>query len=497
MKFTTTQFLKYTALFLLMLGFGKGLVAQQLSMFNNNIANPFSINPSQAGVDDSKILFQHRKQWIGVQGAPEKSLLTSEWRLKNSNTAVGFTLSRDQSNVIANTSSYVTVAKHFPLKGKSELSFGASAGVRHNSIDFAQVNVQDQADDLLFRDRQNTTNFDGRFGLTYRVKGLEVQASALQLFGNKAIYDNSFDQKHLEYTFVRHFVASAGYRFNVTDEIGIKPIIQLRGIQGSDFQREGILRLDYKNQFWAAGHYRHKAAAAITLGMNISDAYVIGYSGEVATNQLAGYNGGTHEILFGVKLGNPLKGSGKSKDGELKQLKSQVKTYDERLEYLQEANRKLREEMEAQRKRMTEIKRENPELDYNEIRRIMREEADKVLEEYEAKRPAMAPAGTSSNVGSGNGSNFNMNPEIRPAEQPYYVVISSMKTPKRALKAVRKAKKGYDLESFVVHPAESKYYFVTTGGFSDREEARLEMKRVYRYNTAKEFQGKPWVYEQK
>lgn len=487
MKFHLPSHLRAATLGLAFLLGGFALPAQQVSLFNNNIANPFSINPSQAGISGNKILFQHRKQWVGIQGAPEKTLVTSEWRLPKSKTALGFSLSRDQSNVIANTSSYATLARHFDLKKDHRLSFGASAGVRHNAIDFARVNVQDLDDDLLFDDRQNTTNFDARFGLTYGYKGLELQATALQLFGNRAIYDNSFDEKHLEYTFVRHFVASVGYRVQVAEHIGIKPIVQLRGIQGFAFQPEAILRMDYKDRIWAAGHYRHQSSVAVTMGLALNDRYLMGYSGEVSTNRLAGYNGGTHEIMFGIKLGGAFKNDANERNIET--LQRSTRTYEERLQYLQEANRKLEAELAAQREKMAQVKAENPELDYAEVRKLVREETAKQMEAYEASRPAVVVAPPEVRVELEEG--------LRAADQPFYVVISSMKTLNRARRAVKKADKNYGLKSFVVHPETSNFYFVTTGGFDDREAARGEMKRVYKFNTTKEFQGKPWVYENK
>lgn len=468
--------------------------AQQIPMFNNNIVNPFSMNPSQAGVGESQILFQHRQQWIGIQGAPESTLLTSEWRLGKSKTAVGFSLSRDRANVIANTSSYATVARHFTLKEKHQLSFGASAGVRHNSIDFARVDAHDAGDNLLFDDRQSSTNFDARFGLSYRFKGLEVQGAALQLFGNRATYNNSFDQNHLEYQFVRHFFVSAAYRFEVAKTVGMTPMIQLRGMQGFAFQPEGIVRFDFKKNLWLAGHYRHGRSVAVTGGVAIQDKYVFGYSGEVATTSLAGYNGGTHEIIFGIKLGSAFKNHGQKR--EIDGLKKSVKTYDERLQYLQEANRKLEAEIASQRKKMESVKQQNPEMDYAEVRRLIEAETDKKIKEYEANRPKIdasavdvpSPEFENNTGGSEDG--------VRGIDQPYYVIIATVKTLNRAKRTAKRARKNYNLESFVIHPFGGQFYFVTTSGFDDRPAAVEELKRVFKAGTTREFNGKPWILEE-
>lgn len=477
-------------------GFSGHLAGQQLSIFNNNIANPFSVNPSQAGLGDNQILFQHRSQWVGLQGAPEKTLLTSEWRIGKRKTAVGFSVEREQANVIANTSSYATVAKHFPLSANHQLSFGASAGVRYNSIDFNRVNVQDLNDELVFGSRQNSVNFDGRFGLTYRFKALELQAAGLQLFGNKATYDNSFDQDHLEYRFVRHYVFSAAYQLQAGKQIGVRPMVQFRGVEGFPIQPEAILRLDFKNQIWVAGHYRHQAAAAATVGVTLNDKYVLGYSGELSTNRLAGFNGGTHEIMFGIRLGNIFKTESQQKD--LVQLQGDVRSYEERLQYLQEANRKLNAEIEAQREKIAELKNGGQELDYAEVRKLVQSETDRAIKEYEAKNPRTVVVESSETSSTGEQEGKNELPSgIVAADQPFYVVIASTKTEKKAEKAVRQALKQFELESFIIHPPSSPYFFVSTGGYNDRESARLELKRVYNSGTDKKFNGKPWIVEPK
>lgn len=495
MQKITLQFLVITLL-VVAAGAPSGLSGQQLSIFNNTVANPFAVNPSQAGLGESQILFQHRSQWVGLQGAPEKSLLSSEWRIGKRKVAVGFSGEREQANVIANTNIYATIARHFPFRKEHQISFGIAPGIRYNSIDFARVNVQDANDVLIFEDRQNAVNFDARFGLTYRFKGLEVQASALQLFGNKAIYDNSFDQDHLEFRFVRHYVLTAGYQFEATPQIGLRPMIQLRGVEGFPVQPEAILRIDLKDRLWLAGHYRHQAAAAATVGIALNDKYVLGYSGEIATDRSAAYTGGTHEIMFGIRLGNVFKTE--SQQGDLVELQAGARSYEERLQYLQEANRKLNEEIEAQREQIDQLKQGGGEIDPAEVRRLVQTETKKAMEAYEKENPrTVVVAGVPSQEDGAPDSEVGEMEGIVSATQAYYVVIASVKTEKQARKAVKQAGKQFDLDAFIIFPPESKYYFIATGGYDEREAARMELKRVYTSGTDRKFNGKPWIVEPK
>lgn len=361
---------KLTFLILLINSFGT-IFSQQVSLLNNNIVNTYSINPSRAGLTDNQLFFQHRKELVGIDGAPEFTLLTAEFRLAESNSAIGFQFSHDQANVIKNSSGYMTYAHHLNLKQDQKLSFGLSLGVRNNSIAFDRVVVEEQGDEILFDYNQNGTNFDANFGLTYQYKNLEVQATALQLFANKATYFNTYEQKELNYRFIRHFVASVGYQFRENKKLKVKPIIQVRGVQGLSFLPEGILRLDYNNMFWLAGHYRNNATWAATAGMLISERFTVGYSAEFSTNKIGGYNGGTHEIIFGVKLSAPNKSS--FSPNKIQNIEQKNKSYEERLMFLDQENKKLEDELEQQRKKIKEIEESSKKLDYNEIKKLIEE----------------------------------------------------------------------------------------------------------------------------
>ena len=345
--------------------------AQQVNIFNNNIINPYSLNPAKAGSDGNKIFLQQRNQWIGVQGAPEYSLLTTEWRLGKSKSAVGLTVSHDKTNVLKNNSAYATYASHFDLNSTQKLSLGMSFGARNNSILFDEVYVQESDDPVLFDYNQSSTNFDANFGLAYQFKALEIQFVALQLLGSKSVFSNSYEQKNLEYEFARHFVASAGYKFDVKENFAITPILQARGVQGFNIQPEGIVKVDYKDLVWAAAHYNHNRSYAFTVGVAVSDMFVIGYSAEFASNDFVNYNGGTHEIVFGIKLGKPFQPDINKR--ELEKLEKTTRGYDERIEYLKRENDRLRKEMDDQKDKLEELKENGGNASYDEIKKILDE----------------------------------------------------------------------------------------------------------------------------
>jgi len=344
--------------------------AQQVGVFNNNIINPFSLNPAKAGSDGSKIFLQQRNQWIGVQGAPVFSLLTAEWRLGESKSAVGLNVSHSSASILRNTSSYVTYAHHFRLSENQYLSFGLAAGIRNNSISFDQVYILDNGDPLVFDNNQTGTSFDASFGLNYKFKGLEIQFASLQLFANQTVYSSSYEQKELEYNFVRHFFASVGYKFTAGDNFNITPILQARNVQGQNLQPEAIVKFDYKDFIWTAVHYNYQRSYALTVGVAVSEMFVIGYSAEFSANEFQGYSNGTHEIVFGIKFGSSFQTNINKK--KIEKLEKTTRGYDERIEYLKRENERLRVEMKEQQKVVEEIK---VGASYNEIKEALEEKS--------------------------------------------------------------------------------------------------------------------------
>lgn len=340
--------------------------AQQINIFNNNIINPFSLNPAMAGQNGSRIFLQQRNQWIGMQDAPVYSMLTAEWRLKDSRSAIGLSVSRNTSSILSNTSSYITYAPHFKISENQRLSFGLAVGIRNNSILFDRVNVMESGDPIIFDYNQAGTNIDATFGIAYNFKALEVQLVGLQLLNNKSSFSNYYEQKEFEYNFIRHYAGSISYKFSINKAFNITPIIQARNVQGFDIQPEAIVKLDYKDFLWAAAQYNYKRSAAFTVGVAVSEIFVIGYSAEFSTNQFANYSGGTHEIVFGIKFGKAFQTNLNKKN--IEKMQKDTRGYDERIEYLKRQNERLRLEMKSQQKALEDLSKN---ASYTEIKNAL------------------------------------------------------------------------------------------------------------------------------
>ncbi len=172
-----------------------------------------------------------------------------------------------------------------------------------------------------------------------------------------------------QYNFVRHFVGSIGYKFNVNKDIHITPILQGRNVQGFNIQPDAIVKFDYKDFLWTAVHYNYKRSYAITLGVAVSEMFVIGYSAEFAANDFAGYSGGTHEIVFGIKFGKPFQTA--INKTAIEKMQKTTRGYDERLEYMKRENERMRLELKEQNKILEDMMQEGVKVDYDKVKNLI------------------------------------------------------------------------------------------------------------------------------
>jgi type IX secretion system PorP/SprF family membrane protein len=124
--------------------------------------------------------------------------------------------------------------------------------------------------------------------------------SAQQIIPQKV----SFVDDTLGFKMVPHLFATAGYRFLVSDDINAIPSIMLKYISPLDPQFDLNVKFQYRDLFWLGGSYRFKDGYSGMLGLNVGNAFNIGYAYDYTTTALRTVSRGTHEIIIGFLLGN-------------------------------------------------------------------------------------------------------------------------------------------------------------------------------------------------
>jgi type IX secretion system PorP/SprF family membrane protein len=158
--------------------------AQQIAQFSQYMFNGLYINPAYAGYKD--VFYGHmiyRKQWIGINGAPQTTMLSVDGSLsKGSN--IGFIYTNDQLGAIYTNSFMVDYAYRIQVSSSGRLSFGLSAGMVHHGLNRSKLN--EEQNDQLAQDSRNAWKPSFDAGLYFDTKHFYAGFSIVGIIGNKA-----------------------------------------------------------------------------------------------------------------------------------------------------------------------------------------------------------------------------------------------------------------------------------------------------------------------
>jgi len=319
--------------------------SQQLPFYSHHVVNPYFVNPAFAGENGSNVFIDYRKQWIGLNGAPEYQLFTFEAPLKRKNMGFGVTFSNDVNNVLGSSSGLLSYSYVAKINKLHQFRFGVSLGFRQNRILFNKINAADMTEAILFSTNQNASNIDGNFGINYKINRFQLGFATYQVFNNSYFYEDTYNNNELISSLVNHYIVVARYKFIIIPKIfTLSPIILGRSAKGIPFQYDGNIKLDYKEKSWINIAYKHEVGYSLSIGTHFEN-FIIGYSYEMSSNKLVNYNYGSHEVLLGVFL-NKLN----SNNGIDKKLFEKLESHNyeilEKIDYLEKDNKRLKIEYE-------------------------------------------------------------------------------------------------------------------------------------------------------
>jgi type IX secretion system PorP/SprF family membrane protein len=456
--------------------------AQQLPLNDLYYENRYLFNPANAGDQGYLVGFlNHRRQWVGLEGAPVTNTLSVHSPIGKGNIGLGGTISSDRTDLYQRIAGSFTYSHrfHFSKTIVHSIAFGASLGFVDNKINLGNAVVDDNSDPLLQGGNSiNGTAFNIDFGLRYNLKGLELGFAIPQLFETQISYAAA-SQDARKFTLRRAMVGYLGYKFKIKDKWFIQPSVLLRN-SAKATQIDGSLNLSYKDIVWLGATYRTSGGIIPSLGFKVADQFTVAYAYEFAgSSGISSRGNGTHEIMAGFRLsGN------KNKNAELEKaiedLKNNQLSMVEQLDSLKAEQAKLKESDAAQNGKLDDHQQriEKLEKDINDLNKKIENQKPAQVDTNKVKdmlkRLIKGEDGSYKSV------------EL---EKGYYVVIESFKTVKNADKAVAAWDKK-SVKAIIVHNEKRGWYYVYSERFDALDPALKEMKKV----RASGLQDKAWVH---
>lgn len=272
--------------------------AQEIPLTSHYFLNPYVHNPAYAGYNAYTVAFlNHRRQWMGIEGAPVSSSLTVHSPLTKS-LSVGGHIYTESEGLLTLSSAELGMAYRLNISSGQYLKFGLSAGMGMSRLDLDELQ---HADRFLHLDQgDNQTFIQGKFGIHYQLKRFNLGLALPSLFEK----DYITSENELSFKPFENYVIMASYKFaNMDESFAFEPFLLYRSI-GQDFtQLEATGVFTFNQVVWAGGSYRMDYGFTGLAGVTIKDFISVGYAYELASSQVAGFTDGTHEINLSLKLG--------------------------------------------------------------------------------------------------------------------------------------------------------------------------------------------------
>ncbi|MEO9210204.1 MAG: type IX secretion system membrane protein PorP/SprF [Ginsengibacter sp.] len=313
--------------------------SQQQPQYTQYIINNYILNPALSGIENyTDIKISHRHQWIGLQDAPVTTYITismplgkkddritaTSFKMPGENprgtnywqdytsaaphSGIGLKIINDKTGPLNTFSAYASYAYHMGISPQTSIAAGFELGVRNISLN---------ASALVF-DPNNPISIDPAIGNSGSINSVKpdmgagiwvysadyfIGLSAQQIIP-QTIYFSGNTVKPLGSRLVPHLFASAGYRFQLTEDISALPSVMMKIVNPTPAQFDLNFKLQYQDFLWVGGSYRTGNGFAGMAGMNISNTFNVSYAYDYTTSLLGTVSKGTHEIVLGFLLGN-------------------------------------------------------------------------------------------------------------------------------------------------------------------------------------------------
>ena len=302
MKKIITKYLIFAGIILFSI---KGM-SQQDPLFTQYMYNMSVMNPAYATDDPGMLNLGaiYRMQWTDVDGAP-RTLNFFAHTPVSERVELGLTVVHDEiGNVEKQNNITADFAYVIPTGEKTNLSFGAKAGLTTFDANLSGLNLNDPNDPAF----ENVSEIFPVFGVGAFWFGDKhyLGVSAPNLLTSEHI-DNSQllrDRGSEEI----HYYLTGGYVFDISENFKLKPSTMVRGVQGAPLSVDVNANVLLYDRLEAGVGYRFDETVTGLINFRVTPGLRIGYAYDYPTYDLS--NDGSHEImllfdfdLFGLKKG--------------------------------------------------------------------------------------------------------------------------------------------------------------------------------------------------
>jgi len=270
--------------------------AQQDPMYTQYMYNTLSVNPAYAGSRDAlSITGLLREQWVGIDGAPSTQTLTMHSPVYSDNMGLGLSIVNDVVGPIQQTMLFADYSYSIQATDNAKLAFGLSAGINILDANLAELQSTTTGDPAIYDSNKLLPNVG--VGVYYYSQKGYVGLSAPKLFEQEIkVYEEGEVTENKER---RHYFLIAGYVFDLSPDLKLKPSVLAKAVSGSPLSLDLSANLFIREKLGIGLANRLDDSFSVLLQYYITPQFRVGYSYDLTTTDLRDYNSGSHELMIG------------------------------------------------------------------------------------------------------------------------------------------------------------------------------------------------------
>ncbi len=281
------------------------LSGQQSALVTQYFNQILSFNPAFAGNHKlAEANLTYRKQWLGIDGAPEHQVFNLSMPLLNRRIGVGVGI--DRTKIAINQE--ITANAYYAYRISMEsgvLSLGVQASVKNYSADFNDPQIittqPREGDPAVPEGRVTKTVPNFGFGAYFKGNSYFFGVSAPRMLRNNIDYgdDASITRE------VLHAFVTAGYTFELSNDIDLQTMSLLKVVKSSpaDFDLSFLFR--FVDKFGFGMNYRSRNSVLELKGESlsfifntaVSNQLVLGLAYDMTLTDLKDYSSGSLELF--------------------------------------------------------------------------------------------------------------------------------------------------------------------------------------------------------
>lgn len=292
------------------LGFFADGYSQQDPHYTQYMYNMNVINPAYAGSKENLAFgLLYRKQWVDIEDSPTTMTFSGHSPV-GKNVGLGLSVVNDKIGPVEETNFYGDFSYTLNLGGEHRLALGIKAGLTLHDVglytDIGQNNVPD-ANDPAFRENTNNTYFNVGAGFFYYTENYYVAFSVPNMLKSKHldITDNGQERQFGSET--QHYFLTAGYVFQLNDNIKFKPSGLLKSAFGVSPSFDVSANFLFYERFEIGATYRIDDSFGAMVNYAITPNLRIGYAYDHIVSDLNVTTPSSHEVMLLFDLNFPKK----------------------------------------------------------------------------------------------------------------------------------------------------------------------------------------------